>query len=93
VPSKISTVFPAVWNLAKLAYNFVNIVTWRLKDGTVVPEETSITRQRFGKQVSAATDMQATTEELLGIFSIRSMQSGYKEEFSEDFDLLGYNVV
>jgi hypothetical protein len=30
-----------------------------------------------------ATDMQATIEELLGImFSVWSMQSGYKEEFS-----------
>jgi hypothetical protein len=29
-------------------------------------EETSIARQRLGKQVSAATDMQATIEELLG---------------------------
>jgi hypothetical protein len=41
------------------------------------PEETSIARQRFGKQVSAATDTPATTVELLGTrFSIRSVQSG-----------------
>jgi hypothetical protein len=47
------------------------------------PEVTSIARQRLGEQVSAATDTQATTEELLGtMFSIRSVQSGYKEEFS-----------
>jgi hypothetical protein len=38
--------------------------------------------QRLGKQVSSATDMQAT-EKLLGtMFPIRSVQSGYKEEFS-----------
>jgi hypothetical protein len=49
----------------------------------VEPEETSIARQRLGKQVSAATDMQATIEKLLGmVFSIKSKQSGCKEEFS-----------
>jgi hypothetical protein len=48
-----------------------------------VPEETSIARQRLNKQVSVATDTQATTEEFLEImFSVQSMQSGYKEEFS-----------
>jgi hypothetical protein len=42
-------------------------------------EETSIARQRLGKEVSAATDTQGTIEELLGtIFSVWSMQSGYK---------------
>jgi hypothetical protein len=47
----------------------------------VEPEETSIARQRLGKQVSEATE--ATIEELLGtMLSIRSVQSGYKEEFS-----------
>jgi hypothetical protein len=47
------------------------------------PEETSIARQRLGKQVSLAVDMQATIKEMLGtMFSIQSMQSGYKEEFS-----------
>lgn len=47
------------------------------------PEETSIARQRLGKQISAGTDTQATIEELFGtMFSIRSVQSGYKEEFS-----------
>jgi hypothetical protein len=50
-----------------------------LKAGIV---ETSVARQRLGKQVSAATDTQATIEELLGtMFCIRSVQSGYKEEF------------
>jgi hypothetical protein len=49
----------------------------------VEPEETSTARQQLGKQVSLATDMEATTEELLGMmFSIRPMQSGYKGEFS-----------
>jgi hypothetical protein len=49
----------------------------------VEPEETSIARQRLGKQVAAAMDTQVTIEELLGtMFSIRSLQSGYKEEFS-----------
>jgi hypothetical protein len=47
------------------------------------PEETSITRQRLGKHVSAATETQATSEELLGtMFSVRSVQNGYKEDFS-----------
>jgi hypothetical protein len=40
----------------------------------------SIDRQRFGRQVSAATDTQATIRELLEkMFSIRSVQSNYKE--------------
>jgi hypothetical protein len=47
------------------------------------PEETDTARQQLGKQVSASTDTQATVEELLGtMFSIRSVQGGYKEEFS-----------
>jgi hypothetical protein len=49
----------------------------------VEPEDTSAARQQFGKQVSAATDTEAMREELLGtMFSMRSMQNGYKEEFS-----------
>jgi hypothetical protein len=49
----------------------------------VAPEETSIIRQLLGKQVSAATDTQATIEELFGkMFSIRSVKIGYKDEFS-----------
>jgi hypothetical protein len=40
-------------------------VTWCLKAGTVEPEETSTARQWLSKQVSAAMDTQATTEELL----------------------------
>jgi hypothetical protein len=51
-------------------------VAWR-------PEETFIVRQRLGKQVSAATDTQAPMQDLLGTtFSIRSVQSSYKKEFS-----------
>jgi hypothetical protein len=43
----------------------------------VEQEETSIARQRLGKHVFAATDTQATTEELLGtMFCIQSVQSG-----------------
>jgi hypothetical protein len=49
----------------------------------VEPEETYTARQRLSKQVSAETDMQATIKESLGaMFSIRSVQSGYKGEFS-----------
>jgi hypothetical protein len=47
------------------------------------PEDTIIRKQRLGKQVSAATDTQATIEELLGtMFYIRSVQSGGEEEFT-----------
>jgi hypothetical protein len=47
------------------------------------PEETSIPKQRLGKQVSAATDTEAIIEKLLEtMFFIRSVQSDYKEEFS-----------
>jgi hypothetical protein len=61
---------------------YIFFVTWRLKAGIVEPEETYNVRQRLSKQVSAATDMQATTEELLRtMFTIRSVPSGYKEEF------------
>jgi hypothetical protein len=39
----------------------------------------STARQRLGTQVSAATNMQATIEELLGMmFSVRSILSGHK---------------
>jgi hypothetical protein len=62
---------------------FLFIVTWRLKAGTVEPEEIFIARQRLRKQVSAATNTQITVEKLLGtMFSVRSVQSGYKKEFS-----------
>jgi hypothetical protein len=45
----------------------------------VEPEETSIARQRLGKQVSATMNRQATREELLEtVFSIRPVQSLYK---------------
>jgi hypothetical protein len=45
----------------------------------VDPEEKFIVRHRLDKQVSATTDIQTTTEELLGtIFSVRSVQSGYE---------------
>jgi hypothetical protein len=39
----------------------------------------SVGRQRLGKQVSMATDKQATIEKLLGtMFSVRSMENSYK---------------
>jgi hypothetical protein len=40
--------------------SIIIIVTWRLKAGKVKPEDMSIARQRLGKQVSTATDKQAT---------------------------------
>jgi hypothetical protein len=44
-----------------------------------VDSEKSIARKRHGKQVSVATDTQATIEELLGTtFFIGSVPSGYK---------------
>jgi hypothetical protein len=50
----------------------------------VEPEETSITRQRLGEQVSAATDTQATIEELLRtMFHIRSVQMVIKKSSAE----------
>jgi hypothetical protein len=61
-----------------------NTETWSLKAEIVETEVTSTARQQLGKQVSAATDTQATIDELLGMFSIRSVQSGYKEEFRRD---------
>jgi hypothetical protein len=60
-----------------------NIVTWSLKAGIVEPEKKSIARQRLCKQMFAETDTQATIEELLRtVFSMRSVQNGYEEEFS-----------
>jgi hypothetical protein len=41
-------------------------MTRRLKAGRVEPEETYNARQWLGKQISAATDTQATIEQLLG---------------------------
>jgi hypothetical protein len=49
----------------------------------VEPEETIVAKQRLGKQISTATDIQVTIEKWLGtMFSIRSVQNCYKEEFS-----------
>jgi hypothetical protein len=49
----------------------------------VEPLQTSVPKQRLGKQFSAATDKKTAIEELLGtIISIRSIKSGHKEEFS-----------
>jgi hypothetical protein len=39
-------------------------MTWRLKAGIVEPEQTSITTQRLVKHIPAATNTQATIEEL-----------------------------
>jgi hypothetical protein len=61
----------------------INIVAESLKAGIVELEETFIARQWLSKQVSASINTQATVEELMGtMFSIQSVQSGYKEEFS-----------
>jgi hypothetical protein len=50
----------------------------------VEPEKTSIARQQLGKEVSAEMDTQVTIEKLLGtMFSVRFVQSGYKEELVE----------
>jgi hypothetical protein len=47
------------------------IVPCPLKARIMEPEETSVTRQRFGKHNSAVTDTHATTEELLcAVFSV-----------------------
>jgi hypothetical protein len=46
-------------------------------------DEMSVAMQWLSKQISAATDKQATIVELFGtIFSIRSVQSDYKQDFS-----------
>jgi hypothetical protein len=76
-------------NVISLSSLFNNIATWHMKARIVEPEETSIPTQRLGKQVSATTDTQATIKELLGtIFSIRTVQSGYKEEFSRGSSII-----
>jgi hypothetical protein len=78
--------------------NPTHIVTRRPKAGMVEPNETHIARQRLGKHILATTDKHATMEEPVSkqrigkhttigvlldtVFSIRSLQSGYKEEFS-----------
>jgi hypothetical protein len=52
-------------------------------------DETSTARQQLGTQVSTATNMQVTIEELLGMmFSVRSMLSGHK-----GMELLNWNSV
>jgi hypothetical protein len=52
----------------------------------VEPKETFIAGQRFGKLDSAATDTQATIEELFGtMLTVRSVQNGYKEELCKLF--------
>jgi hypothetical protein len=60
----------------------------------VEPEETSIAGQRLGIEVSVATDMQATTEELLGMmFYVQSMQSGNKRRELVNWCSVGSQVV
>jgi hypothetical protein len=50
-----------------------------VKAGIVEAEETSITRQRLGKHIPGATNMQLKIDVLLEtMFSVRSVQSGYK---------------
>jgi hypothetical protein len=56
-------------------------VTLRLKAGIVEPEETSIARKQFRKHVPAATNTQATIEELVEmVFSVGSVPRLYNEE-------------
>jgi hypothetical protein len=89
--------------------------TWRPKAGIVKPEETCIARQRLGKHIPVATNTHAPIEEpvskqrigkhsvirvlLETVLSVRSVQSGYKEEFSweeivefRDASLQGYEL-
>jgi hypothetical protein len=66
-------------NQGWILLQYMSIVTWRLKAGIVGPEETFTARQRLGEEVSAATDTQATIDELFRtMFSILSAQSCYK---------------
>jgi hypothetical protein len=72
-------------------------VIWLPKVGKIEPEQTSIAMQRLGKHIPAAMNTHATIEEpvckqrtdkhtigllLETVFSVRSVQSGYEEEFS-----------
>jgi hypothetical protein len=59
-------------------------VTRRLKTRIMEPEETSTVRQRLGKRVSAATDTQATIDELLGRCFLFC---DYKREFSRESEV------
>jgi hypothetical protein len=45
-----------------------NTVTWQLKAGRAQREKTAVARRRHGKNLSAATNAHATTEEALGHF-------------------------
>jgi hypothetical protein len=64
--------------MAKLIGLFLYIVKLRLKAGIVEGQKTSTIRQWLGKHVPAATNTQATIKVLEMMFSIRSVQSGYK---------------
>jgi hypothetical protein len=44
----------------------MNIVTWRLKAGVLVPEETFIVRERFGKHVPAEKNTQVKNRGIIG---------------------------
>jgi hypothetical protein len=58
-----------------------NTVTRRLKAGIVEPEEASTAMQRFDKHVPAATNTQATIEELFEtVFSVGSATRLYDED-------------
>jgi hypothetical protein len=78
----------------QIKYIKIYIVTWCLKARIVEPEEMSVTRQWLGKQVSAAMNTQATTEELLGtMFSLRSMWSGNKRRKLMNWGSVGSRPV
>jgi hypothetical protein len=73
---------------------FHRIVTRRLKAGIVEPEETFISRQRLGKQVSAATDTKAAIEKFWGTkFPVWSMRSGNKRRELVNLGLVGSRAV
>jgi hypothetical protein len=56
------------------------------EDRIMEPEETSITRQRLSKHVPAATNTQATIEELLeAMFSVGSAPRLYNEKPRPDY--------
>jgi hypothetical protein len=64
-----------------------------LKAGIVESEETPIAGQRLGKQVFAATDTQATIENLLGtMLSIRSVSRGYEKDKEDRSSQLSFET-
>jgi hypothetical protein len=88
------------WIFAKCS---ITIVTWHQKAGIVEPQQTSVARQQLGKHIPVAMNTHATIDEPVSkrqigkhttigllfetVVSVRSVQSGYKQEYSwEEFD-------